>query len=131
MNDPVSAFFPVRMSGEVPAILSKSLPSVVMAERLQEPEVTGVNRVTPGERNGRQYSRALTRECEMKNGIDPLTVLTAVGVAGYVAIMLAYVARVDLGLSNQQIRLVSIVAATFIALGIAVDFPGKRLSKAE
>jgi len=67
----------------------------------------------------------------MKNGIDSLTVLTAVGVAGYVAIMLAYVARVDLGLSSQQIRLVSIVAATFIALGIAVDFLGKRLSKAE
>jgi hypothetical protein len=45
--------------------------------------------------------------------------------------MLAYVARVDLGLSNPQIRLVSIVAATFIALGIAVDFLGERLSKAE
>jgi hypothetical protein len=67
----------------------------------------------------------------MKNGIDPLTILTAVGVAGYVAIMLAYVAYVDLGFSNQQIRLVSIVAATFIAIGIAVDFLGKRLSKAE
>jgi hypothetical protein len=41
------------------------------------------------------------------------------------------VARVDLGLSGQQIRLLSIVAATCIALGIAVDFLGKRLSKAE
>jgi hypothetical protein len=67
----------------------------------------------------------------MKNGIDPLTILTAVGVAGYVAMMLAYVARVDLGLSNPQIRLASIVAATFIALGIAVDFLGERLGKAE
>jgi hypothetical protein len=67
----------------------------------------------------------------MKNAIDPLTILTAIGVAGYTAIMLAYVARDDLGLSNQQIRLVSIVAATFIALGIAVDFLGKRLSKTE
>jgi hypothetical protein len=60
-----------------------------------------------------------------------LTVLTAVGVAAYAAIMLSYVARVDLGLSGQQIRLLSIVAATCIALGIAVDFLGKRLSKAE
>jgi hypothetical protein len=60
-----------------------------------------------------------------------LTVLTAVGVAAYAAIMLAYVARVDLGLSAQQIRLLSIVTATCIALGIAVDFLGKRLSKAE
>jgi hypothetical protein len=59
----------------------------------------------------------------MQKGIDPLTVLTAIGVAAYAAIMLAYVARVDLGLS--------IVAATCIALGIAVDFLGKRLSKAE
>jgi hypothetical protein len=67
----------------------------------------------------------------MQKRMEPLTVLTAVGVAGYVAIMLAYVARVDLGLSNQQIRLVSIVAATFIALGIAVDFLGKQLSKAD
>ncbi len=67
----------------------------------------------------------------MKNGIDPLTIFTALGVAGYVAIMLAYVARIDLELSSQQIRLVSIVAATFIALGIAVDFLGKRLSKAD
>lgn len=67
----------------------------------------------------------------MQKGIDPLTVLTAVGVAAYAAIMLAYVARVDLGLSGQQIRLLSIVAATCIALGIAVDFLGKRLSKAE
>jgi hypothetical protein len=67
----------------------------------------------------------------MQKGIDPLTVLTAIGVAAYAAIMLAYVARVDLGLSGQQIRLLSIVAATCIALGIAVDFLGKRLSKAE
>ncbi len=67
----------------------------------------------------------------MQKGIDPLTVLTAVGVAAYAAIMLSYVARVDLGLSGQQIRLLSIVAATSIALGIAVDFLGKRLSKAE
>jgi hypothetical protein len=67
----------------------------------------------------------------MQKRIDPLTVLTAIGVAAYAAIMLAYVARVDLGLSGQQIRLLSIVAATCIALGIAVDFLGKRLSKAE
>jgi hypothetical protein len=67
----------------------------------------------------------------MRKGIDPLTVLTAVGVAGYVAIILAYVARVDFGLSSEQIRLVSIAGATCIALGIAVDFLGKRLRKVE
>jgi hypothetical protein len=67
----------------------------------------------------------------MQKGTDPLTVLTAVGVAGYVAIMLAYVASVDLGLSNGQIRFLSIMTATFIALGIAVDFLGKRFTKVE
>ena len=67
----------------------------------------------------------------MKNGLDPLTTLTAVGVGGYVAIMLAYVARVDLGLSNGQIRFLAIVAAALIALAVAIDFLGKRLSKVE
>ena len=65
----------------------------------------------------------------MQKGTDLLTVLTAVGVAGYAAIMLAYVASVDLGLSNGQIRSLSILAATFIAIGIAVDFLGKRLTR--
>jgi beta-lactamase regulating signal transducer with metallopeptidase domain len=105
--------------------------TVMAADQLQACDVTLVNRVTLARRERRQYAEALARECEMKNGIDPLTIFMALGVAGYVAIMLAYVARVDLELSNQQIRLVSIVAATFIALGIAVDFLGKRLSKAE
>jgi hypothetical protein len=101
------------------------------ADQLQGCEITLVNRVTSARRKRRQYAEALARECDMKNGIDPLTIFTALGVAGYVAIMLAYVARVDLELSSQQIRLVSIVAATFIALGVAVDFLGKRLSKAD
>jgi hypothetical protein len=101
------------------------------ADQLQECEITRVNRVTLARRERRQYAEALARDREMKNGIDPLTIFMALGVAGYVAIMLAYVARVDLELSSQQIRLVSIVAATFIALGIAVDFLGKRLSKAD
>jgi hypothetical protein len=70
-------------------------------------------------------------ECEMQKRLEPLTILTAVGVAGYVAMMLAYVARVDLGLSNQQIRLVSIIIATFIALCIAVDFLSKQLGNVE
>lgn len=67
----------------------------------------------------------------MQKQIDPLTVLTAIGVAAYAAIMLSYVAHADLGLSGHQIRLLSIMAATCIALGIAVDFLGKRLSRLE
>jgi hypothetical protein len=45
--------------------------------------------------------------------------------------MLAYVARVDLGLSSGQIRGLAIVAAVLIALAVAIDFLGKRLSNVE
>jgi hypothetical protein len=67
----------------------------------------------------------------MQDGMEPLTVLVAIGVAGYVAIMLAYVARVDLGVSNEHIRIAAILCAMLIAVGIALDFLGKRPRKAE
>jgi hypothetical protein len=67
----------------------------------------------------------------MTKQMDLLTIVSAAGVAGYVAIMLTYVARIDLGLSSGQIRFLAIVAAALIALGIAVDFLGRRMSKAE
>jgi hypothetical protein len=67
----------------------------------------------------------------MSKQMDLLTIMSAAGVAGYVAIMLTYVARIDLGLSNGQIQFLAIVAAALIALGIAVDFLSQRLSKAE
>jgi hypothetical protein len=67
----------------------------------------------------------------MSKQMDRLTVVSAAGVAGYVAVMLAYVAHIDLGLSNGQIRFLAIVAAALIAIGVAMDFLSKRLSKAE
>ena len=67
----------------------------------------------------------------MSKRMDLLTIVSAAGVAGYVAIMLTYVARIDLGFSNGQIRFLAIVAAAMIALGIAIDFVGRRLSKVE
>jgi len=67
----------------------------------------------------------------MSKQMDLLTVVSAAGVAGYVAMMLTYVARIDLGLSNGQIRSLAIVSAALIALGIAIDFLGRRLSKVE
>jgi len=63
--------------------------------------------------------------------MDSLTVMTGVGVAGYVALILAYVARVGLGLSSGEIRGLAIIAAVLIALAIAIDFLGKRLSNVE
>jgi len=67
----------------------------------------------------------------MEQDMDSLTVMTGVGVAGYAAIILAYVARVGLGLSSGEIRGLAIIAAVLIALAIAIDFLGKRLSNVE
>ena len=67
----------------------------------------------------------------MEQDMDSLTVMTGVGVAGYVALILAYVARVGLGLSSGEIRGLAIIAAVLIALAIAIDFLGKRLSNVE
>ena len=67
----------------------------------------------------------------MSKQMDLLTVVSAAGVAGYVAIILTYVARIDLGLSNGQIRTLAVLAAGIIAAGIALDFLARRLSKIE
>jgi hypothetical protein len=67
----------------------------------------------------------------MSKQMNLLTVVSAAGVAGYVAIILTYVARIDLGLSNGQIRTLAVLAAGMIAAGIALDFLARRLSKTE
>ena len=67
----------------------------------------------------------------MEQDMDSLTVMTGVGVAGYAALILAYVARVGLGLSSGEMRGLAIIAAVLIALAIALDFLGKRLSNVE
>jgi hypothetical protein len=67
----------------------------------------------------------------MSKQMDLLTVVSAAGVAGYVAIILTYVARIDFGLSNGQIRTLAVLAAGIIAAGIALDFLARRLSKTE
>jgi hypothetical protein len=67
----------------------------------------------------------------MSKQMDLLTVVSAAGVAGYVAIILTYVARIDLGMSNGQIRFLAVLAAAMIAAGIALDFLARRLSKTE
>jgi hypothetical protein len=67
----------------------------------------------------------------MSKQMDLLTIVSAAGVAGYVAIILTYVARIDFGLSNGQIRTLAVFAAAIIAAGIALDFLARRLSKTE
>jgi len=65
----------------------------------------------------------------MDNRIDFASAAVAVCVAAYVAIMLAYVAQDDLGLSAAQTRHLSMIAALVLALPLALDLvragPGK------
>lgn len=49
------------------------------------------------------------------------SIAVAVCVAAYAAIMLAYLAQYDLGLSATQTRHLSMTAALFLALPIALD----------
>jgi len=64
----------------------------------------------------------------MKNKFDFVTLVTALCVAGYVAIMLEYVANVDLGFSGE-IRNTAVIGAVVMAMLMAIDFLGKRLGK--
>ena len=65
----------------------------------------------------------------MKNRIDFVTIVTSLCVAGYVAVMLDYVADVDFGFSCAQIRNTAVIAAIVLAMLMAIDFLGKRLGK--
>ena len=70
------------------------------------------------------------RAGQMNNRIDFVTIVTALCVAGYVAVMLDYVADVDFGFSSAQIRNTAVIAAIVMAMLMAIDFLGKRLGKA-
>lgn len=50
------------------------------------------------------------------------SIAVAICVAAYTAIMLAYLAQYDLGLTAAQTRHLSMVGALFLALPIALDF---------
>ena len=65
----------------------------------------------------------------MKHRIDFVTIVTALCVAGYVAVMLDYVADVDFRFSCAQIRTAAVIAAIVLAMLMAIDFLGKRLGK--
>jgi hypothetical protein len=67
----------------------------------------------------------------MKNRVDFLTIVTAICVAAYVAIMLDHVADVDLGFSGEQIRNTAVIAAIVMAMLMAIDFFGKKPGKTD
>ena len=68
----------------------------------------------------------------MGKRLDLLSAMTAFGVAAYVAIIMDCVACGQLGWSDGQIRSIALMAAACLALGLALDFLGRRWrSKAE
>jgi hypothetical protein len=90
-----------------------------------------VNGVTFVERPADYTEVRTNTDANMKNRIDFVTVMTALCVAGYVAIMLDHVANVDLGFSREQIRNTAVITAIVMAMLMAIDFLGKRLGKAD
>lgn len=62
--------------------------------------------------------------------LDLLTAATGFGVAAYVAIIVDCVACGQLGWSDGQIRSVALLVAAGVALGLALDFLGRRWRKA-
>ena len=69
--------------------------------------------------------------CKMESKFDIVTTASAIGVAAYMAIMMGYVARYDLGFSPQEIRDTAVAIAVIIAALVAIDFFAKKLGKAK
>ena len=65
----------------------------------------------------------------MGKDLDLLTASAALGVGTYVAMMIDYVARDDLGFSGGQIRHGAIFGAVAIGLAIVLDLLGRRSRK--
>jgi hypothetical protein len=57
----------------------------------------------------------------MQDRLDFETIVVAICVAGYAALMLGYVAHDDLGFSSAQIRSVAMIAALLMALAVTMD----------
>ena len=58
----------------------------------------------------------------MKSRVDLETIVVAVCVAGYAALLLGYVAHEDLGFSAAQIRHVAMISADLLAMPVTLDF---------
>lgn len=90
-----------------------------------------MNRVTLVDRPVDYTEVRTNTDADMKNRIDFVTLVTALCVAGYVAVMLDHVANVDLGFSREQIRNTAVITAIVMAMLMAIDFLGKRLGKTD
>jgi hypothetical protein len=58
----------------------------------------------------------------MKSRVDLETVVVAVCVAGYAALLLGYVAHENLGFSAVQIRHMAMISADLLAMPVTLDF---------
>ena len=58
-----------------------------------------------------------------------LNLLMAVSVAAFTAVMLAYIAHYDLGLSREEIRAFAVTAAGVGVALVGIDYFGKKLRK--
>jgi hypothetical protein len=67
----------------------------------------------------------------MGRRLDLLTAMTGFGVAAYVAIIVDCVACGQLGWSDGQIRSAALLVAASLALGLALDFLGRRWRRAD
>jgi hypothetical protein len=67
----------------------------------------------------------------MGRRLDLLTAMIGFGVAAYVAIIVDCVACGQLGWSDGQIRSAALLVAASLALGLALDFLGRRWRRAD
>jgi hypothetical protein len=66
----------------------------------------------------------------MENRIDFGTIIVAICVAGYAALMLGYLVHDDLGFSYPQIRITAMIAAALVAMAVAMDLLRAKPNKA-
>jgi hypothetical protein len=67
--------------------------------------------------------------CGMKNKLDAITAVSAVGVAVYAAIAMGYVAQYGFGFSLEEIRGAAMLTAVVLTTAIAIEFFGKKFRK--
>jgi hypothetical protein len=67
------------------------------------------------------------------HNVDRIAILLSAAAGGAIvaAFSLGYIAHYDFGLSRQEIRTPALRAAAIIALLLAVEFFGRKLSKSE
>lgn len=88
--------------------------------RAREHVISGVNQITVAPATAR-YTGLRNHGAAMENRTDFGTIIVAVFVAGYAALMLGYVVHDDLGYSSAQIRAAAMIAAILTALVVAID----------